>query len=93
MENTILTKLATEELGNIVKKALKEVLPESYTNKKGRLLTRRETVAILRISLPTLNEWTKTGKVSAVRGNSRVRYYEADVYNALENYNKYERLP
>ena len=91
MENQILISLSPEELSNIVKKAVKELLPESYTNKKGRLLTRRETAAILRISLPTLNEWTKMGKIPAFRGNSRVRYFEADVYDALKKYNKYGR--
>ena len=72
--------------------AIKEILPESYTNKKGRLLTRKETAKILRISLATLNLWIKNGKISAFRGNSRIRFYEADVYAALESTKKYKRV-
>lgn len=84
--------MSPEELKKLVKEAIKELLPESYTNKKGRLLTRQETAAILRITVATLNKWVKNGKISAFRGNSRIRFYEADVYAALESTNKYKRV-
>jgi hypothetical protein len=84
--------MTPEELKRLIMDAVKELLPESYSNKKGRLLTRQETAAILRISLATLNKWTKNGKIVAFRGNSRIRYYEADVYAALESTNKYKRF-
>ena len=93
MEKNILISLSPEELGNIVKAAVKELLPVSYTNNKGRLLTRTEAAAILRISTQTLYIWTKSVKIPAVRGNSRVRYYEEDIYSALETYCKYGRAP
>lgn len=84
--------MSPDELKRLVMEAVKELLPESYSNKKGRLLTRQETAAILRISLATLNKWVKNGKVSAFRGNSRIRFYESDVYAALESTNKYKRV-
>ena len=49
------------------------------------LITRKETVAILGISLPTLNEWTKKGIIPAQRIGTRIRYNRADVYCSLKD--------
>lgn len=46
-------------------------------------LSRTEAARILRISLPTLNEWTKQGKVKAYRIGSRVLYKPDDIDNSL----------
>ena len=48
-----------------------------------KLLTRQETARMLSISLPTLHEWTMTGKITANRIGTRVRYYQSDVEGAL----------
>ena len=49
------------------------------------LITRKETAVILGISLPTLNEWTKTGVIPAQRIGTRVRYSRANVYASLKD--------
>lgn len=49
------------------------------------LITRKETAQILGISLPTLNEWTKNGTLSAQRIGTRVRYQRANVYASLKD--------
>jgi excisionase family DNA binding protein len=46
-------------------------------------LTRKETAKLLCISLPTLNEWTKTGILKAHRIGNRVLYKEKEVIEAL----------
>ena len=58
------------------------------------LITRKETIDILGISYPTLNEWTKNGIIPAQRIGTRVRYNRADVYASLKNIEtlKYHRL-
>jgi len=38
MENKILISLTPEELTNIIKAAIKDLLPKSYGNNKGKLL-------------------------------------------------------
>lgn len=48
-----------------------------------KLLTRQETARFLGVSLVTLHEWTITGRVTANRIGSRVRYYQTDVEAAL----------
>lgn len=47
------------------------------------LLTRQQVARMLKISLPTLNEFTKTGKIQAHRIGSRVRYKHNEVVAAL----------
>ncbi len=49
------------------------------------LITRKQTCHILGISLPTLNEWTKTGIIPAQRIGTRVRYQRANVYASLKD--------
>lgn len=46
-------------------------------------LTRKQTSTILGISLVTLNEWTKEGKVKGYRIGSRVRYKRNEVEQSL----------
>lgn len=89
MESKVFISVTPEELKSIIKLAIKDYLSESITNQMDDLLTRKEAAKILRISLPTLNYWTKKGIIKAKRINSRVRYSESDVKAALQNYNKY----
>ena len=67
---------------------LKQVLqPTTQTPAPAvdQLLNRREAAAVLRISLPTLNELTKSGKISAFRipNTNRLRYYTSEVNKCL----------
>ncbi|WP_445956927.1 helix-turn-helix domain-containing protein [Yeosuana sp.] len=47
------------------------------------LFTRENTAKMLCISLPTLNEWTKTGIIKAYRIGGRVLYKHDDITDAL----------
>jgi len=49
----------------------------------GELLTRQQTAERLKISLPTLNELTKAGKIIGYRIGNRLRYKAAEVQQAL----------
>jgi excisionase family DNA binding protein len=56
-------------------------------SKGGDLLTREQAAEILNITLPTLNTWTKTGKLKScqIPGSRRV-YYKAELlYQALHD--------
>jgi excisionase family DNA binding protein len=58
-----------------------------------KFLTRRETATRLRITLPTLNTYTKQGVLTGVRFGYRVLYREEDVNAALKEIptRKYKR--
>ncbi len=53
------------------------------TSTQTELLTRREAANLLGVSLPTLAEWTKTGKVKGYRIASRIRYKRHEIENSL----------
>ena len=64
MENIVLTQLSIDELKSIISEIVSnefKKIPPPVEEK--RFITRKETAAILRISLPTLNEWSKSGKI------------------------------
>jgi excisionase family DNA binding protein len=46
-------------------------------------ITRQQTAVLLGVSLVTLNEWQKSGRVIGYRIGSRVRYKRAEVINSL----------
>jgi excisionase family DNA binding protein len=47
------------------------------------LLTRKEAAKLLGVSLPTLSDWTNTGKIIGYRIASRVRYKSNELENSL----------
>jgi len=55
------------------------------TEPPTELITRKEAVAILGISLPTLAAFTKKGIIPAQRIGTLIRYNRADVYNSLKD--------
>lgn len=50
-----------------------------------RYLSRQEVATLLKISLPTLNEYTRTGIIKGSRVGSRVLYDEKDVREAVKD--------
>jgi len=55
---------------------------------QDRILTREETAHMLKISLPTLWDWTNKKILTAYRIGNSVRYKEIEVINALIPINK-----
>lgn len=66
-----------------LKNTPKELLPTSATATGDQLRTRTETAKLLRVTLATLNEYTKTGKIVANRIGNRVLYKDSDIQAAL----------
>jgi excisionase family DNA binding protein len=87
MKELLFTSLQTEDIKAIFEEVLKEHVSELVSSKHesidNLLLTRKETAKLLCISLPTLNEWTKTGILKAHRIGNRVLYKEKEVIEAL----------
>lgn len=86
-----------ESIKTIVSAEIKNAVNELTVSQKDtatELITRRETAAILGVSLPTLHEWTKKGILPAKRIGSRIRYERSAVYQALKSVEplKYRRV-
>lgn len=90
MENKIfLSSIDLHQLKTEITDAvLKEINPAIQTIQKPQpqlqLLTRKEASVLLGISLPTLLDWTKTGKITGYRISSRIRYKRSEIEESLQ---------
>jgi excisionase family DNA binding protein len=53
-------------------------------NNQSAYLSRKEVANLLKITLPTLHDWTKLGYHKAYKMGSRVLYRESEVITTLE---------
>jgi len=90
MQDLILSAISRDELKldftEVIKKEVQNLLKslqETQPAKAPKFLTRKETAKRLSISLPTLNDWTKSGKIIGYRIASRIRYKEDEIEAAL----------
>ena len=60
-------------------------VPPSPTS--GELLTRAKAAELLNITLPTLDDWTKSGKLKKckIAGSRRIYYIKESIYAALQD--------
>jgi len=75
---------ATRHIREVIREELEaiKVIKEKPPTKEA-YLTRKETAAKLRISLPTLGEYVKKGILKSAKIGSRVLFDEADVLEAI----------
>ena len=83
--NLNIENLSSEELVKLILKGFtKEILPViQTTDKEPELLTRKEIAKLLRVSLPTLHDWTKRGVVKAYRIEGKVYYKRSEIEESL----------
>jgi excisionase family DNA binding protein len=94
MNNQILVSIPLNEFEKLQKDWIREVLSENKppTPKPDeKYLTRQETAKILQVTLPTLSDWVKRGKIRAYKINTRIRFKKSDIENALNEVVKYKR--
>lgn len=88
MENTILLhKITSEELQEMIREIVRSEL-DAFRQKTGKsdpdvLLTRSEASEFLKISLTTLWNWTKSGKIAAYGAGNRVYYKKNELLESL----------
>ncbi|MGY6522425.1 MAG: helix-turn-helix domain-containing protein [Mongoliitalea sp.] len=87
MQNVILSTYTPEELtgmiNNAIKEAVKDIKPQESAPTSEKLLTRKETADKLKISLVTLNDWTKRGLIQSYIIGGRVLYKEKEIEASL----------
>ena len=90
MNNSVLITIPLNEFEEIQKNWLREVLKEinpqerTQQSKKETYGTRKEVAKELKISLPTLNDFTKKGIIKAYRIGGRVLYSWEEIYKSLQ---------
>ena len=91
----ILQGISLDEFLVEVKRIVEETINE---HKKGSIKkgtteykTRKEVAEILRISLPTLNEWTKMGFIRSYRVGRRILYKVDEIDHSLKERKHYRK--
>ncbi|MFB6457618.1 helix-turn-helix domain-containing protein [Chitinophaga sp. Hz27] len=56
----------------------------AITKVNAELITRKEAATMLGISLPTLLDFTKTGKIRGYRLGTRIRYKRSEIIDSLK---------
>lgn len=85
--NSILIQnISPEDFKQLISDAVEEKFikyqPQAIKDKK--YLTRKEVKELLKISLPTLNEYTKTGKLKGYRIGGRILYRTDEIQESLQ---------
>ncbi len=93
METLQVINISLDEFKKLIRDTIIEVLPK-LNNREDIYLTRDEVCDKLKISLVTLNNWTKKGLIPSYRIGRRVRYLESEVQNSLHEIRslKYRRV-
>lgn len=90
MNNSVLITIPLNEFEEIQKNWLREVLEERKSQENTQQFrkepygTRKEVAKELKISLPTLNDFTKRGIIKAYRIGGRVLYRWEEIYKSLQ---------
>ena len=87
MEKVIFISVPEQELrllfGDVMDEKLKSFIQHDKT-KSPSFVTRKETARLLRISLPTLHEYTKNGILVGYRIGGRILYKLSEIEDVLE---------
>lgn len=88
MQNIVLSPIPIETLKAELTETLIKELQKQFSliqpqTANAEYLTRKEAAKLLGVSLPTLNEWTKEGRIKGYRIASRVRYKRNELEASL----------
>lgn len=89
MEDLFLSPIPLEQLKTVISDTVRLELSKQLGSTKAtkedtELLTRKEAARFLGVSLPTLLDFTKSGKVTGYRIGTRVRYKRAELEQSLK---------
>lgn len=98
IDNAVLINgISPKDLENMISRIIDEKLdnvsrnPEPEVKGKDGYFTAKETAKILRVSVDTLNKWTKIGVITPRRIGTSIRYTQGDIDNALKGGKKCSR--
>lgn len=83
--SVLIENVTPDELMEAVRRVVKQEISDlQLATKTPKYLTRREVADLLKITLPTLFDYTRTGKIKGHRIGSRVLYTEEEVTRAVK---------
>ena len=89
MDSIILSNYSLQDWQNVINSSVNHALQNHFKQTTAvppaeKYLTRKETSKLLNVSLPTVNEYTKTGKIVACRFGVRVLYKLTEIESTLQ---------
>lgn len=92
MNEQLIVTLKVGELRNIIDESVTNALTKaSLKQVEETLLKRKEVAKIFGISLVTLSQWMRDGRIPCHRVNTRVFFKRTEVMEALNSVKKYSR--
>ena len=93
MDNQLLVTLNVNDLRGIISESISSALSKLPQAKEEDSLLRRKDVAkLFSVSLVTIADWMKTGRLPYHRINSRIFFKKSEVLDAMQSTSKYKRL-
>jgi len=94
MEDQLLVTLKVNELKNLIEESVTNALSKIPQPKKedDTLLRRKDISKLFSVSLVTVTQWMKTGRLPYHRINSRIFFKRGEVFQAMEINPKYKNL-
>ena len=82
-----------EKIGQLIDSKIGKRNNQPQTENQAKFISRHDVATILKISLPTLNDWTKSGLLQSYRIGTRVLYKLREVEEAikLRDFKKFQR--
>lgn len=74
----------TTQISDIVEKKVFGLLKDSAKPSDTEWITRKEAAKMLGVSLPTIHAWIKSGKITAYRINTRIRFKKSELQDSLK---------
>ncbi len=92
MNTQFVATLTVEELRTIISEEVQKKISENTPALPEIFLSPKETSSLLGISLQTLTNYTKKGKINDYRieGSRAVRYKKSEIMLALVSFKKYK---
>ncbi|MEI6765965.1 MAG: helix-turn-helix domain-containing protein [Bacteroidota bacterium] len=83
--NKVLTENDVEDLKSIFSEVISKSVPQTSSADDTEILLKRKDVAkLFSVSLKTVHDWMKSGKLPVHRINSRVFFKKSEIYAVLE---------
>ena len=89
----ILSGIKVNELLEMIGRLIDEKVGQNYKVpivQQSKFISRKEVASLLKISLPTLNEWSKLGMLKSYKMGNRVLYNQEEVLNAIAAVSAYK---
>ncbi len=80
-------------IGEVIDEKLKQLTQREKPQNKTNYLDRKEVAKLLKVSLPTLNEWSKLGIIQSYRIGKRILYKQDEINSSVQQVRnlKYKR--